>query len=59
MIKEIDLVIHPDDIFDTGKIQSTILHQEKIDKQQLHHFVIRKRSIDARGRQVFYRLKVI
>ena len=59
MIKEIDLVIYPDDIFDTGKIQSTILHQEKINQQQLNHFVIRKRSIDARGRQVVYRLKVL
>lgn len=59
MIKEIDLVIHPDDILDSGKIKSIILQQEKIEPQKLNHFIIRKRSIDARGRQVIYRLKVL
>lgn len=58
MIKEIDLVIHPDDILDLAKIKSIILQQEKITTQQLDYFFIRKRSIDARSRQVVYRLKV-
>lgn len=59
MIKEIDLVIHPDDILDLEKIKSTILIQEKISFEKLNHFLIRKRSIDARPRQVVYRLKVL
>ncbi|MBU2045559.1 MAG: FAD-binding protein, partial [Bacteroidetes bacterium] len=59
MIKEIDLVISPDDIFDNEKIKSQILQQEKLQPQILKEFKIRKRSIDARGRNVIYRLKVL
>jgi uncharacterized FAD-dependent dehydrogenase len=59
MIKEIDLVISPDDIFDHEKIKSQILQQEKLQPQNLNEFKIYKRSIDARGRNVIYRLKVL
>lgn len=59
MIKEIDLVISPDDIFDDEKIKSQILKQEKLHPQHLNAFKVRKRSIDARGKNVVYRLKVV
>lgn len=59
MIKEIDLVISPDDILDEEKIKNQILKQEKLQSQRLNAFKIRKRSIDARGKNVVYRLKVI
>jgi uncharacterized FAD-dependent dehydrogenase len=59
MIKEIDLVISTDDIFDHEKIKSQILQQEKLQPQNLNEFKIYKRSIDARGRNVIYRLKVL
>ncbi|MBD3750163.1 MAG: FAD-binding protein [Sphingobacteriales bacterium] len=59
MIKEIDLVISPDDILDEEKIKNQILKQEKLQPQHLNAFKIRKRSIDARGKNVVYRLKII
>lgn len=59
MIKEIDLVISPDAIFDEEEIKNQILKQEKLQTQHLNSFKIRKRSIDARGKSVVYRLKII
>ncbi len=59
MLKEIEVVIHPDDIHDLDKIRAAILEQEQIQANRLNHFNIRKRSIDARGRQVVYRIKVV
>ncbi|MEO5912526.1 MAG: FAD-dependent protein [Pelobium sp.] len=59
MIKEIEIVISPDDIFDLNKIKSTILQKEKLAPNKLNHFSIRKRSIDARSKFPIYRLKVV
>lgn len=59
MIKEIEIVISPNDIDNNEVILSTILDQEIISKKELKHFVVRKRSIDARGKNPVYRLKVV
>jgi uncharacterized FAD-dependent dehydrogenase len=59
MIKEIEIVISPDDIDNNDKIVLTILAQENISNTSLKHFTIRKRSIDARGRSTIFRLKVV
>lgn len=59
MIKEIEIVISPDDIYQLDQIRETILLTERIPAEHLKHFVIRKRSIDARGRNPVYRLKVV
>lgn len=59
MIKEIEIVISPDDIFNEDKIADQILLQSKINKKSLKHYSVRKRSIDARGKKVVYRLKVV
>ncbi|MDA9555281.1 NAD(P)/FAD-dependent oxidoreductase [Pelobium sp.] len=59
MIKEIEIVINPDDIHNIDKIESTILSAERISKDRLKHFNIRKRSIDARGKNSVYRLRIV
>ncbi len=59
MKKEIDLVISPDHILDQSYIKASILQQENLKDNQLGHFTIRKRSIDARSNYPVYRLKVV
>lgn len=59
MIKEIEIVITPDDINNLDKIRETIVTTEKLLLNRLNHFLIRKRSIDARGKNTVYRLKVV
>ncbi len=59
MKKEIDLVISPDHILDQSYIKASILQQENLKDNQLKHFAIRKRSIDARSKYPVYRLKVV
>ncbi len=59
MIKEIEMVVSPDDIHDLLKIRTNILLQEKIKPQDLNYFKIRKRSIDARSKNPVFRLKII
>lgn len=59
MKKEIEIVILPDDITQPDKIFSEIIQQSAIKPARLKHYQIRKRSIDARGKNVVYRLKVV
>ncbi|MFC5282500.1 NAD(P)/FAD-dependent oxidoreductase [Pedobacter alpinus] len=59
MVKEIDLVISPDFILDIEFIKTAILKQERLKADQLKHYTIRKRSIDARSKFPVYRLKVL
>ena len=59
MVKEIELVISPDDIYDLKKIENNILIQEQLKSQDLNYFKIRKRSIDARSKTPVYRLKIV
>ncbi len=59
MVKEIEVVISPDDIYNLNTIKETILSDEKLTSDRLNHFIIRKRSIDARGKNAVYRLKIV
>ncbi|RRN76335.1 FAD-binding protein, partial [Pseudoxanthomonas sp. SGD-10] len=59
MKKEVEIVILPDDIHSPDKIFSEILKQSNTKQEDLKHYAIRKRSIDARGKQAVYRLKVV
>lgn len=59
MIKEIELVVSPENIHDLLKIESEILHQEGLTSLSLDYFKIRKRSIDARSKNPIYRLKIV
>ncbi len=58
MIKELDLVLLPEDIADAGKLKSAAAEKMQLAPAQINHVEILKRSIDARGRQALYRLKV-
>lgn len=58
MIKEIELAITPEQHLDMAVIRKAASNMLNIDQQQLTHIHVLKRSIDARGRQVLYRLKV-
>jgi uncharacterized FAD-dependent dehydrogenase len=58
MIIEREVIIFPDDINDSEKIISEILLQTKTNPKELLHYKILKRSIDARGKHILYRLKV-
>ncbi|ADY50596.1 FAD-dependent pyridine nucleotide-disulfide oxidoreductase [Pseudopedobacter saltans DSM 12145] len=59
MIKEIEVVISPDYIFNKDKITDQVIRQSGVKPNSLKHYSIRKRSIDARGKNVVYRLKVV
>jgi uncharacterized FAD-dependent dehydrogenase len=59
MQKEIELPILPDKIQDIEHIISLGSKHLNIPKQKIHDFFIRKRSIDARGRQVVFRARIV
>ena len=59
MQQEIELAISPDHIFDQEYICEQGAWKLKISRDRIKDIYIRKRSIDARGRQVVYRIRVI
>ncbi|MGH2622171.1 MAG: NAD(P)/FAD-dependent oxidoreductase [Sphingobacterium sp.] len=59
MQKEIEIAISPDDIQDENKILQEGSKSLRVPKETISGFHIRKRSIDARGKQVRYRIRVI
>lgn len=59
MQKEIELSILPEKIADEQHILSQAASYLNISKSRIKGIKIRKRSIDARGRQVVYRIRVI
>lgn len=59
MQKEIELAIVPDFIDDETYIIEQGARKLKVDKKRIKGLHIRKRSIDARSRQVVYRIRVI
>jgi len=59
MQQEIELAIVPDFINDTVYIEEQGALKLKIDKKRIKGLHVRKRSIDARNRQVFYRIRVV
>lgn len=59
MQKEIELAISPDFIHDEQYIKQQGAKKLKIASERVKGFHFRKRSIDARGRQVVYRARII
>lgn len=59
MQKEIELGISPDFIHQEEYIINEGMKKLKVDRKQIKGIHVRKRSIDARGRQVLYRIRVI
>ncbi len=58
MIKEIELVLLPEHAADESSIRAAVLKHLNVPSEQISHIQLLKRSIDARGRKVVYRLKV-
>jgi len=58
MIIEREVIIFPDDINDLDKIKSEIISQTQTNSKDFSGYIILKRSIDARGKHIMYRLKV-
>ncbi|MCA5004172.1 NAD(P)/FAD-dependent oxidoreductase [Sphingobacterium bovistauri] len=59
MQQEIELAISPDHIYNEDYIIQQGVQKLKISKDQVKGIYVRKRSIDARSRQVLYRIRVV
>lgn len=59
MQQEIELAISPDHIYDEDFIIQQGVQKLKISRNKVKGIYIRKRSIDARSRQVLYRIRVV
>lgn len=57
-MKEIEIVLLPHEAADQDALYNKVATALKLHPSKLKHVKIHKRSIDARGRQVVYRLKV-
>lgn len=58
MKKEIELAVIPEKLNDHAYVHDSIAKLLNLESSRIQGFVVRKRSIDARGKQVLYRLKV-
>ena len=58
MIKEIELVLLPEDAADEKSIRAAAIEALKVSSERINHIQVVKRSIDARGRKVVYRIKI-
>lgn len=59
MQKEIEIAVSPDQIHDTNHLIAVGSKQLNVEPSRIQGHHIRKRSIDARGRNVVYRLRVV
>lgn len=59
MQKELEITITPNRLNDTDYIISIIATQLNIQAQRIKGYQVRKRSIDARSKQVVYRMQII
>ncbi|NEU07415.1 FAD-binding protein [Flavihumibacter sp. R14] len=57
MVKEIELVLLPEEINDESALYRAASKELKLQPDQINHIEIQKRSIDARGRKIVYRIK--
>ncbi|MHB1179562.1 MAG: FAD-binding protein, partial [Daejeonella sp.] len=58
MIKEIELVLLPEQAADENAIRQAASEALNVASEHIKHIKSLKRSIDARGRKVVYRIKV-
>ncbi len=58
MIKDLELVLTPDKAYDETAIRAAAVSSLKLPSGDVNSVEVLKRSIDARGRKVVYRLKV-
>lgn len=58
MIKEIELVLLPEDAADEKSIRAAAIKSLNLPSERINQIQVVKRSIDARGRKVVYRVKI-
>jgi hypothetical protein len=58
MIKEIELVLQPEDAADEKSIRAATIKGLNLPAERVYQIQVVKRSIDARGRKVVYRIKI-
>lgn len=58
MIKEIEITLRPEELANEEALKAQLIHKLHITPLQMQGFRVIKRSIDARSRQVVYRLQV-
>ncbi|WP_437919279.1 NAD(P)/FAD-dependent oxidoreductase [Sphingobacterium sp. LRF_L2] len=59
MQKEIEIALAPEFIDNEDRLLTLGAKQLKVERERIQGHLIRKRSIDARGKQVLYRLRVV
>jgi uncharacterized FAD-dependent dehydrogenase len=59
MVKEVELVLLPEEINDKVVLHEVAAKALNLNTAQINHVEILKRSIDARGRKVVYRIKAL
>ncbi|WP_411274375.1 NAD(P)/FAD-dependent oxidoreductase [Daejeonella sp.] len=59
MIKEIEVVLLPEDAADEKSIRAAAIMALNVPPERVNQIEVIKRSIDARGRKVVYRIKII
>lgn len=59
MVKEVELVLLPEEVNDAVALHNIAAEALKLQVAQISHVEILKRSIDARGRKVVYRIKAL
>lgn len=59
MQKEIEIAVTPDQLYDVNYLIELGCKQLRLSRERIKGHHIRKRSIDARGKQVRYRLRVV
>ncbi|HLS95656.1 MAG TPA: FAD-dependent oxidoreductase [Sphingobacterium sp.] len=59
MQKEIEIALAPESVHDDARIITAGSKQLRVSPERINGFRVRKRSIDARGKQVLFRLRVV
>lgn len=58
MVSEIELVLLPEEVFNDGVVRGSAARELKIKLERIRSVRTLKRSVDARGKKVVYRIKV-
>ncbi len=58
MVTELEIVLLPEEVNEASLVRQAAARHLKTASERISHVKVRKRSIDARGRKVVYRLKV-
>jgi uncharacterized FAD-dependent dehydrogenase len=58
MIREVEIVVKPEEAFDSALLFRQFIKQHSVRENEICHFSVFKRSLDARGKELKYRVKI-